>query len=170
MEEVSVEEFLKQENISESAIVITGESTLPTKGLTPVEIESRIKLQAQLQREAAGTRSQLRREEAEVKAQLIKSESQLRREEADAASQRALKEHEAQAELRLKFLSFLIKEAPVYIIGVVFVLALGVLSTMTLLNSASPQENRDWARSTLTIISGAVAGYLFGKGTTASKD
>jgi cation transport ATPase len=64
---------------------------------------------------------------------------------------------------RMEFYRFIVKEASVYAIGCLLVIALTVVSTSVLLNKNSSSESQAWAKSTLTALVTAIAGYVFGK-------
>lgn len=140
-----LKKYLEQKKVSQAGITVTGYETIPatiTGGeiLTPIEINSRIKIK-----------------EAEAL-------SGIKIKEIEAEATRKIKEIEVATEKRLKFLNFLVKDISVLVIAILLVLILMIISTFTFFNSNASQENKDWAKATLTAIGGAVAGYLFGKG------
>lgn len=108
------------------------------------------------------TESRLRQEELEQKARLGKEETErnarLEKERLDDAHKRSMERYK-----------FIVKEATVYIVGILLITALGTTSTFILFNGDSAQEAKTWAKSTLTAIATAVAGYVFGK-SSSSKD
>lgn len=76
----------------------------------------------------------------------------LRREELDDQHRR-----------RVEMTKFVVKEAAAYGVALLLVVVLSSSSAIILSNRNSPPETQAWARSTLTAIATAVAGYVFGK-------
>jgi hypothetical protein len=76
----------------------------------------------------------------------------LRREELDDLHRR-----------RVEMTKFVVQEAAVYVVGLFLIVVLSSSSAVILSNKSSPPETQAWARSTLTAIATAVAGYVFGK-------
>ena len=70
---------------------------------------------------------------------------------------------ERRQRLRESFLSFLVKDLLVYLIGVALVVAAGVWSFATLTRSASSEPDRQFARSMLASLITGVLAFVFGK-------
>lgn len=61
--------------------------------------------------------------------------------------------------------NFFVKEIGPYILAAVSVLAIGVYCLAVLSQSASSMDDKQWARSTLSVIVAGVVGVIFGKAT-----
>lgn len=59
------------------------------------------------------------------------------------------------------------KEAFTYLLAALLILALAIISLSTLYKNTSPTEDKEWAKSTLTVIVSAVSGYIFGKASSS---
>ncbi|MEL7071054.1 MAG: hypothetical protein AAGN15_20750 [Cyanobacteria bacterium J06581_3] len=68
------------------------------------------------------------------------------------------------ARRRLELLNFLFKD----VVGILLVISLAVSSSFILFDKSLSAQDREWARSMLSAIGGAVAGYVFGKGSRKS--
>lgn len=77
----------------------------------------------------------------------------------DADARRRIEFIQQKAQLRLDFLNFIFKEG----LGVLLIITMAAGSWIILSNSNSSTKDREWARTTLSAVSGIVAGYVFGK-------
>ncbi len=114
------------------------------------KIESRAEMEARLRREEIELSARLEKESTERAARLEK-------ERLDDAHKRALERSK-----------FLFKEASVYMVGILLIIALGATSSFVLFDKGASEESKTWARSTLTAIATAVAGYVFGKSSSST--
>ncbi|WP_421655659.1 hypothetical protein [Leptothermofonsia sp. ETS-13] len=145
------------EGISASPEIIQSPDDLLRRiGLEPSAIGFSGKIESRAEMEA-----RLRREEIELNARLEKENTErvarLEKERLDDSHKRALERYR-----------FLVKEASVYVIGILLIIALGSTSSVILFDKSASEESKTWARSTLTAIATAVAGYVFGKSSSST--
>lgn len=68
----------------------------------------------------------------------------------------------------LGLLNFIVKDALVHVVGIVLILGLATMTSLTLLDDDALPQEKEWARAMLSAIGGSVAGYVFGKGSSKS--
>jgi len=61
--------------------------------------------------------------------------------------------------------SFYVKDVGIWILGVVFLVAIGGYCFWVLSSSSSTTAEKDWARSAVPSIMAGIIGYVFGKST-----
>ncbi|MDJ0602078.1 MAG: hypothetical protein QNJ37_24960 [Crocosphaera sp.] len=88
----------------------------------------------------------------------------IQRENEDAAVERRIKETDAQ----VKRWKGLIQTSVMYIVGGILILFIGIASYSILTNPKAENDEKSWARTTLTSLATGVIGFLFGK--QGSKD
>ncbi|MDJ0730955.1 MAG: hypothetical protein QNJ33_13270 [Crocosphaera sp.] len=88
----------------------------------------------------------------------------IQRENEDAAVERRIKETDAQ----VKRWKGLIQTSVMYIVGGILILFIGIASYVILTNPKAENDEKSWARTTLTSLATGVIGFLFGK--QGSKD
>ncbi len=82
----------------------------------------------------------------------------------DAAVDRIIKERDA----KMKLWKGLIETSVMYIVGGILILFIGIASYSILTNAKADNDEKSWARTTLTSLATGVIGFLFGK--QGSKD
>lgn len=113
------------------------------------KLESRVEMDARLEREQLELVGRLEKEKVERDARLEK-------EKLDDIHKRTMERFR-----------FFLKEVSGYAMGIVLIVALGSTSTIILFDSSAPQESKAWAKTTLTAIATGVMGYVFGKSSTS---
>jgi hypothetical protein len=71
---------------------------------------------------------------------------------------------DGKARRRIELLNFMFKDALAHAVGILLVVGLAVGSSLMLADSSALPQDREWARTMLSAIGGAIAGYIFGKG------
>lgn len=126
--------------------ILTLDEPFLRRGVDP----SKAKLDAQWEHPEE-MRSRLKREEAEQQTRL----------DQDMLSQ--------QQQHQLAVYRFVVKEAAVYVAGLILIGILCVTSTQILANKAASVEEKSWARTTLAALATAIAGYIFGKSSASGE-
>jgi hypothetical protein len=85
-----------------------------------------------------------------------------------ATEKSRLTEIEADGSARrlLGLLNFIVKDALVHVVGIILVLGLAAITSLTLFDDEASSQEKEWARAMLSAIGGSVAGYVFGKGSS----
>jgi hypothetical protein len=94
--------------------------------------------------------------------------SRLKREEAEQQTRLQKEMLTQQQQHQLAIYRFLVKEAAVYVSGLILIGILCVTSTQILANKTASAEERSWARTTLAAVATAIAGYIFGRNSQSS--
>ncbi len=88
----------------------------------------------------------------------------IQRENEDAAVDRRIKERDS----KMKLWKELIQTSVIYVVGGILILFIGIASYSILTNPKADDDEKSWARTTLTSLATGVIGFLFGK--QGSKD
>lgn len=83
------------------------------------------------------------------------------------ASEETKQEKQDTHQQKMELYRFVVKEASVYAIGCLLVVALTTVSTSVILDKKAHPESQAWAKSTLTALVTAIAGYVFGKSSSS---
>lgn len=79
------------------------------------------------------------------------------------------RKEDGKARRRMELLNFILKDALVHAVGILLIAALAMGSGFILSQEDSSTQDREWARAILSAISGAVAGYVFGKSSSGEQ-
>lgn len=74
---------------------------------------------------------------------------------------------EKKLRLRKEYLSFLVKDLLIYVVGVLLLIAAAIYAFLILSTRNSPEPDRQFARSLMTALLTGVVAFLFGKSTKA---